>query len=200
MTCHYLLLHFFECTEQPFLVSPLVQVSFGRDFEQQLSFCVEARATFCNLEPVLVQLIHVSNLLVCVCFVYRVYRINLYVCVRIHICIHIYTVYVCVYLFMYLFSKMVNQLAMETRKVMKGSHSRKTAAFVRVSLSLTPLMGEKELCLQLSSVFYPGVCCLQFHHYPVPQQHLQSSQSLSAVRPGCVVKPVSVSGWEDLLR
>lgn len=37
-----------------------LQVSFGRDFEQQLSFCVEARATFCNLEPVLVQLIHVS--------------------------------------------------------------------------------------------------------------------------------------------
>uniref|UniRef100_A0A3B4F5F6 VPS35 endosomal protein-sorting factor-like n=1 Tax=Pundamilia nyererei TaxID=303518 RepID=A0A3B4F5F6_9CICH len=35
-------------------------VSFSRDFEQQLSFCVEARATFCNLEPVLVQLIHVS--------------------------------------------------------------------------------------------------------------------------------------------
>uniref|UniRef100_A0A8C6TGE5 VPS35 endosomal protein-sorting factor-like n=1 Tax=Neogobius melanostomus TaxID=47308 RepID=A0A8C6TGE5_9GOBI len=33
-------------------------VSFGRDFEQQLSFCVESRATFCNLEPVLVQLIH----------------------------------------------------------------------------------------------------------------------------------------------
>ncbi|XP_029696105.1 VPS35 endosomal protein-sorting factor-like isoform X2 [Takifugu rubripes] len=59
-------------------------VSFGRDFEQQLSFCVEARATFCNLEPVLVQLIHT-----------------------------------------------VNQLAMETRKVMKGNHSRKTAAFVR---------------------------------------------------------------------
>uniref|UniRef100_A0A667YS32 VPS35 endosomal protein-sorting factor-like n=1 Tax=Myripristis murdjan TaxID=586833 RepID=A0A667YS32_9TELE len=59
-------------------------VSFGRDFEQQLSFCVEARATFCNLEPVLVQLIHT-----------------------------------------------VNQLAMETRRVMRGSHSRKTAAFVR---------------------------------------------------------------------
>uniref|UniRef100_A0A4W6F9Y0 VPS35 endosomal protein-sorting factor-like n=1 Tax=Lates calcarifer TaxID=8187 RepID=A0A4W6F9Y0_LATCA len=60
------------------------QVSFGRDFEQQLSFCVEARATFCNLEPVLVQLIHT-----------------------------------------------VNQLAMETRRVMGGNHSRKTAAFVR---------------------------------------------------------------------
>ncbi|XP_037318819.2 VPS35 endosomal protein-sorting factor-like isoform X2 [Pungitius pungitius] len=59
-------------------------VSFGRDFEQQLSFCVEARATFCNLEPVLVQLIHT-----------------------------------------------VNQLAMETCRVMRGGHSRKTAAFVR---------------------------------------------------------------------
>lgn len=43
------------------VVPHLVQVSFGRDFEQQLSFCVEARATFCNLEPVLVQLIHVSE-------------------------------------------------------------------------------------------------------------------------------------------
>lgn len=59
-------------------------VSFGRDFEQQLSFCVESRATFCNLEPVLVQLIHT-----------------------------------------------VNQLAMETRRVMRDNHSRKTAAFVR---------------------------------------------------------------------
>lgn len=29
----------------------------------------------------------------------------------------------------------VNQLAMETNRVMKGSHSRKTAAFVRVSLT-----------------------------------------------------------------
>ncbi|XP_072311686.1 VPS35 endosomal protein-sorting factor-like isoform X1 [Eucyclogobius newberryi] len=59
-------------------------VSFGRDFEQQLNFCVESRSTFCNLEPVLVQLIHT-----------------------------------------------VNQLAMETRRVMRGNHSRKTAAFVR---------------------------------------------------------------------
>uniref|UniRef100_A0A8C3B1R7 VPS35 endosomal protein-sorting factor-like n=1 Tax=Cyclopterus lumpus TaxID=8103 RepID=A0A8C3B1R7_CYCLU len=61
-----------------------IKVSFGRDFEQQLSFCVEARATFCNLESVLVQLIHT-----------------------------------------------VNQLAMETSRVMRGNHSRKTAAFVR---------------------------------------------------------------------
>ncbi|PKK24513.1 hypothetical protein A306_00008881 [Columba livia] len=63
-------------------------VSFGRDFEQQLSFYVEARSMFCNLEPVLIQLIH-----------------------------------------------SVNQLAMETRKVMKGNHSRKTAAFVRACVA-----------------------------------------------------------------
>ncbi|XP_004086849.1 UPF0505 protein C16orf62 homolog [Oryzias latipes] len=66
------------------IVGFLRTVSFGRDFEQQLSFCVEARAAFCNLEPVLVQLVHT-----------------------------------------------VNTLAMETRRVMQGSHSRKTAAFVR---------------------------------------------------------------------
>ncbi|XP_023377514.1 UPF0505 protein C16orf62 homolog [Pteropus vampyrus] len=63
-------------------------VSFGRDFEQQLSFYVEARSLFCNLEPVLVQLIH-----------------------------------------------SVNRLAMETRKAMKGNHSRKTAAFVRACVA-----------------------------------------------------------------
>uniref|UniRef100_A0A8C5C6N6 VPS35 endosomal protein-sorting factor-like n=1 Tax=Gadus morhua TaxID=8049 RepID=A0A8C5C6N6_GADMO len=41
------------------LISGFIRmVWFGRDFEQQLSFCVEARATFCNLEPLLVQLIH----------------------------------------------------------------------------------------------------------------------------------------------
>ncbi|XP_075035837.1 VPS35 endosomal protein-sorting factor-like [Mixophyes fleayi] len=63
-------------------------VSFGRDFEQQLSFYVEARAMFCNLDPVLVQLIH-----------------------------------------------SVNHLAMETKKVMKGNHSRKTASFVRACVA-----------------------------------------------------------------
>lgn len=36
---------------------------------------------------------------------------------------------------------------METRMVMKGNHSRKTAAFVRVSPSLPPLTEEEELCV-----------------------------------------------------
>lgn len=37
----------------------------------------------------------------------------------------------------------VNQLAMETRRVMRGSHSRKTAAFVRVSDIFTVQRGQE---------------------------------------------------------
>ncbi|XP_061175069.1 VPS35 endosomal protein-sorting factor-like [Saccostrea echinata] len=67
------------------LISGFVcNISFGRDFEQQLSFYVECRASFSNLDQVLVQLI-----------------------------------------------QNVNNLSMETRRVVKGNHSRKTGNFVR---------------------------------------------------------------------
>ncbi|XP_015271594.1 PREDICTED: UPF0505 protein C16orf62 homolog [Gekko japonicus] len=97
-------------------------VSFNRDFEQQLSFYVEARSMFCNLEPVLVQLIH-----------------------------------------------SVNQLAMETRKVMKGNHSRKTAAFVRACVafcfitipSLTSIFGRLNLYLLSGQVALANQCLSQ---------------------------------------
>ncbi|KAL2101771.1 hypothetical protein ACEWY4_003532 [Coilia grayii] len=97
-------------------------VSFGRDFEQQLSFCVEARATFCNLEPVIIQLIHT-----------------------------------------------VNQLAMETRRVMKGNHSRKTAAFVRACAaycfitvpSLTSIFSRLHLYLLSGQVALANQCLSQ---------------------------------------
>uniref|UniRef100_A0A672Z2W4 VPS35 endosomal protein-sorting factor-like n=1 Tax=Sphaeramia orbicularis TaxID=375764 RepID=A0A672Z2W4_9TELE len=97
-------------------------VSFGRDFEQQLSFCVEARATFCNLEPVLVQLIHT-----------------------------------------------VNQLSMETRRVMRGNHSRKTAAFVRACAaysfitipSLSSIFSRLSLCLLSAQVALANQCLSQ---------------------------------------
>ncbi|BFZ02646.1 hypothetical protein BsWGS_05685 [Bradybaena similaris] len=59
-------------------------VQFGRDFEQQLSFYVECRAYFSNLDSVLITLV-----------------------------------------------QSVNNLTVETRKIVKGNHSRKTAAFVR---------------------------------------------------------------------
>ncbi|XP_077482036.1 VPS35 endosomal protein-sorting factor-like isoform X2 [Stigmatopora argus] len=96
-------------------------VSFGRDFEQQLSFCVEARATFCNLEPVLVQLIHT-----------------------------------------------VNKLAMETRRVMKGTHSRKTAAFVRA-------------CAAYSFITIPSLASIfsRLHLYLLSGQVALSNQCLS---------------------
>uniref|UniRef100_A0A8D2J9U9 VPS35 endosomal protein-sorting factor-like n=1 Tax=Varanus komodoensis TaxID=61221 RepID=A0A8D2J9U9_VARKO len=100
----------------------LRMVSFGRDFEQQLSFYVEARSMFCNLEPVLVQLIH-----------------------------------------------SVNQLAMETRKVMKGNHSRKTAAFVRACVafcfitipSLTSIFSRLNLYLLSGQVALANQCLSQ---------------------------------------
>nr|XP_008122571.1 PREDICTED: UPF0505 protein C16orf62 [Anolis carolinensis] len=100
----------------------LRMVSFGRDFEQQLSFYVEARSMFCNLEPVLVQLIHC-----------------------------------------------VNQLAMETRKVMKGNHSRKTAAFVRACVafcfitipSLTSIFSRLNLYLHSGQVALANQCLSQ---------------------------------------
>lgn len=106
-----------------------------------------------------------------------------------------YYIYTC---FGFVFFKTVNQLAMETRMVMKGNHSRKTAAFVRVSPCLTTPTEEKELCVfNCHPVFFffrPGVCRLQFHHHSVAQQHLQPPQPLSVVWPGCFGKPVPLSG------
>ncbi|KAF4523437.1 hypothetical protein B566_EDAN010370 [Ephemera danica] len=59
-------------------------VDFGRDFEQQLSFYVDARAAFTNLDAVHVQLV-----------------------------------------------QSVNRLSVDTRRIVGGHHTRKTAAFVR---------------------------------------------------------------------
>lgn len=66
------------------IIGFLRKVSFDHDFEQQLSFYVETRAAFSNLDTVLVFLIH-----------------------------------------------SVNNLAMATRNIVKGNHTRKTAGFVR---------------------------------------------------------------------
>lgn len=97
------------------------QVSFGRDFEQQLSFCVEARASFCNLEPVLMHLIHVSK---------QQQQQHVLASARsTHAASSSEVGF-------FPFMQTVNQLAMETSRVMRGNHSRKTAAFVRVSLTL----------------------------------------------------------------
>lgn len=65
-------------------------ISFGRDFEQQLSFYVESRASFSNIDAVIVYLV-----------------------------------------------QCVNTLAMNTRKIVNGNHTRKTASFVRACAAFT---------------------------------------------------------------
>nr|KAG5704115.1 hypothetical protein BaRGS_009645 [Batillaria attramentaria] len=98
------------------------RVSFGRDFEQQLSFYVEARASFSNLDPVLITLI-----------------------------------------------QSVNSLSMETRRVVKGNHSRKTAAFVRACAaysfitipSLQSVYAQLQLYLQSGQVALLNQCFSQ---------------------------------------
>jgi hypothetical protein len=67
------------------LISSFVlHVNFGRDFEQQLNFYVDARGSFANFDNVLFALVNC-----------------------------------------------VNKLAMDTRQIVKGNHSRKTSAFVK---------------------------------------------------------------------
>ena len=62
-----------------------MQVDYGRDFEQQLAFYVQARAAFPNLDGILQAVVHA-----------------------------------------------VCTLVMRTHKIVKGVHTRKTSAFVRV--------------------------------------------------------------------
>lgn len=62
----------------------ILRVNYGRDFEQQLSFYVDARGSLPNLDSVL------------------------------------HTLVSC-----------VNKLSMDTRRIVKGNHSRKTTAFVK---------------------------------------------------------------------
>lgn len=66
------------------IIGFLCKIDFGKDFEQQLSFYVEVRATFSNLDAILIYLI-----------------------------------------------QNVNLLAMKTSSIVRGNHTRKTAAFVR---------------------------------------------------------------------
>ncbi|XP_077490535.1 VPS35 endosomal protein-sorting factor-like [Amblyomma americanum] len=100
----------------------LQRVGFGRDFEQQLAFYVDARAAFSALDAVLVQLVQDVNL-----------------------------------------------LAMRTRQVVKGHHTRKTAAFVRACAaycfitipSLSSVQSRLELYLLSGQTAYLNQCLSQ---------------------------------------
>ncbi|XP_046994763.1 VPS35 endosomal protein-sorting factor-like isoform X1 [Schistocerca americana] len=102
------------------LISRFVKkVDYGRDFEQQLSFYVEARSAFTNLDSVHAQLV-----------------------------------------------QCVNRLSVETRRIVKGHHTRKTAAFVRACAaycyitipSITSVFSRLELYLLSGQVALLNQC------------------------------------------
>ncbi|XP_039446125.1 VPS35 endosomal protein sorting factor-like [Culex pipiens pallens] len=98
------------------------KVDFGRDFEQQLSFYVEARAAFSNLDAVYSTLI-----------------------------------------------QSVNRLSTSTRRIVKGQHTNKTAAFVKACAaycfitipSIIDVTTRMELYLQSGQVALLNVCLQQ---------------------------------------
>ncbi|XP_062553842.1 VPS35 endosomal protein sorting factor-like [Armigeres subalbatus] len=105
------------------LISHFIRkVDFGRDFEQQLSFYVEARSAFSNLDHVYSTLIHC-----------------------------------------------VNRLATSTRRIVKGQHTNKTAAFVKACAaycfitipSIIDVNTRMELYLQSGQVALLNVCLQQ---------------------------------------
>ncbi|KAJ9574992.1 hypothetical protein L9F63_007820, partial [Diploptera punctata] len=102
------------------LISGFVKkVDYGRDFEKQLSFYVEARSAFPNLDSVHAQLV-----------------------------------------------QSVNRLSVETRCIVKGHHTRKTAAFVRACAaycyitipSITSVLTRLELYLLSGQVALLNQC------------------------------------------
>lgn len=102
------------------LISNFIKkVNFGRDFEQQLTFYVEARAAFPNLDSVFVTLIHC-----------------------------------------------VNKLAVDTRRLVNGHHTRKSDAFVKACAaycfitipSILSVMTRMDLYLLSGQVALMNVC------------------------------------------
>lgn len=94
-------------------------MDFGRDFEQQLTFYVEARAAFPNLDSVFVTLVHC-----------------------------------------------VNKLAVDTRCIVNGHHTRKTDAFVKACAaysyitipSIVSVTSRMDLYLLSGQVALTNVC------------------------------------------
>ncbi|KAJ6635685.1 VPS35 endosomal protein sorting factor-like [Pseudolycoriella hygida] len=95
------------------------KVDFGRDFEQQLTFYVEARAAFPNLDLVFINLVHC-----------------------------------------------VNKLAVDTRCIVNGHHTRKTGAFIKACAaycyitipSIVSVMARMDLYLLSGQVALTNVC------------------------------------------
>lgn len=95
------------------LICGLVQrVDYGRDFEKQLNFYAEARAAFPNLDSIHIQLVQVYTYILLNCPFYFTI-------------LHIGTAIFCICI------QCVNRLSVDTRKIVRGHHTRRTSAFVR---------------------------------------------------------------------
>lgn len=96
------------------------RVDYGRDFEKQLSFYAETRAAFPNLDSVHIQLVQVCNihirLAICSSFAILFY-------IKIEALTAIKSFFFCI--------QCVNRLSVDTRKIVRGHHTRRTSAFVR---------------------------------------------------------------------
>ena len=67
---------------------------------------------------------------------------------------------------------------MKTNCIVNGHHTRKTAAFVRVSVKLYNYDGVVTMVI--------GLCCLLLYHYSFIDKHFGSTKSLSIVwQSGC---------------
>ncbi|XP_014665558.1 PREDICTED: UPF0505 protein C16orf62 homolog [Priapulus caudatus] len=133
---------------------PEAQVSVGADFERQLSFCVEARAAFSNLEPVLVHLVHTVNL-----------------------------------------------LAIDTRRVVKGHHTRKTAAFVHAcaAYSFITIPSITNVFLRLNLYLVSGQVALLNHCLSQADSFLKAAISLLPDAPCSIEIDGKLRSTEPLL-
>lgn len=129
------------------LISNFIKkVDYGRDFEQQLAFYVEARAAFPNLDTVFSTLVHC-----------------------------------------------VNKLAVETRKIVNGHHTRKTAAFVKACAaycfitipSIVSVVTQMDLYLLSGQVALINLCLGQgnFQIYSLNCHLRNILQLMPALRP-----------------
>lgn len=120
------------------------KIDFGRDFEQQLTFYVEARAAFPNLDSVFVSLVHC-----------------------------------------------VNKLAVDTRCIVHGHHTRKTDAFVKACAaysyitipSIVSVMTRMDLYLLAGQVALTNVCLGQGESTPTIHHLIRKSHIFNRSQP-----------------
>ncbi|CAG9812944.1 unnamed protein product [Phaedon cochleariae] len=101
------------------LCSVIRRVDYGRDFEHQLNFYVEARGAFSNIDVVLAELVQTFNNLMGNQNMLVLISVNVNTWHYLHSSVIVNQI------------KQVNTLSVNTRQVIKGIHTRKSGDFVR---------------------------------------------------------------------